>query len=154
MNENEITLKIDGLKIKAAKGSTILETALSNNIYIPNLCYYPGLESWGSCRLCMVESDEGRLLTACETMVEEGMNIITENVRINRVRKLSAELLIANHEVDCLTCRKNDNCKLQEISSYLGINREDIGSLRRQINNISIDDSNPFFDRDLKKCVL
>ena len=74
--------------------------------------------------------------------------------RINRVRKLSAELLIANHEVDCLTCRKNDDCKLQEISSYLGINREDLGSLRRQINNISMDDSNPFFDRDLKKCVL
>jgi formate dehydrogenase alpha subunit len=154
MNENEITLKIDGLEVNAEKGSTILETALSNNIYIPNLCYYPGLEPWGSCRLCMVENDDGRLVTACETLVQDGMNIVTENNRINRVRKLSAELLIANHEVDCLTCRKNDDCKLQEVSSYLGINREDLGSLRRQINNISIDDSNPFFDRDLKKCIL
>ena len=154
MNKNEITLKIDGLNIKAKKGSTILETALSNDIYIPNLCYYQGLEPWGSCRLCMVENDDGRLVTACETLVQDGMNIVTENARINRVRKLSAELLIANHEVDCLTCRKNDDCKLQEISSYLGINREDLGSLRRQINNISMDDSNPFFDRDLKKCVL
>jgi formate dehydrogenase (NADP+) alpha subunit len=154
MNENEITLKIDGLEVNAEKGSTILETALSNNIYIPNLCYYPGLEPWGSCRLCMVENDDGRLVTACETLVQDGMNIVTENARINRVRKLSAELLIANHEVDCLTCRKNDDCKLQEVSSYLGINREDLGSLRRQISNISTDDSNPFFDRDLKKCVL
>ena len=154
MSENEITLKIDGLKVNADKGSTILETALSNNIYIPNLCYYQGLEPWGSCRLCMVENDDGRLITACETLVQDGMNIVTENARINRVRKLSAELLIANHEVDCLTCRKNDDCKLQEVSSYLGINREDLGSLRRQINNISMDDSNPFFDRDLKKCIL
>ena len=67
MNENKITLKIDGLEVNAKEGSTILETALSNNIYIPNLCYYPGLEPWGSCRLCMVENDDGRLITACET---------------------------------------------------------------------------------------
>ncbi|MBZ2165179.1 formate dehydrogenase subunit alpha [Methanobacterium spitsbergense] len=154
MNKNEIKLKIDGLEVKAEKGSTILQTALNNNIYIPNLCFYQGLEPWGSCRLCMVENEEGRLITACETAVQDGMNIITENTRINRVRKLSAELLIANHEVDCLTCRKNDNCKLQEVAAYLGINRENLGSLRRQVNKISMDDSNPFFDRDLKKCIL
>jgi formate dehydrogenase (NADP+) alpha subunit len=154
MNKNKIKLKIDGLEVKAEKGSTILQTALNNNIYIPNLCYHQGLEPWGSCRLCMVENEEGRLITACETIVQDGMNIITENSRINRVRKLSAELLIANHEVDCLTCRKNDNCKLQEVAAYLGINRENIGSLRRQTNKISVDDSNPFFDRDLKKCIL
>jgi formate dehydrogenase (NADP+) alpha subunit len=154
MNETKITLKIDGIEIEAEEGSTILETAISNKIYIPNLCYYPGLKPWGSCRLCMVENDEGRLVTACETIVQDGMNIVTDNPRINRVRKLSAELLIANHEVDCLTCRKNDNCKLQEVSAYLGINRDDLGSLRRQIMDIPIDDSNPFFDRDLKKCIL
>jgi len=154
MKINEIKLKIDGLEVKAESGDTILETALSNNIYIPNLCYYKGLEPWGSCRLCMVEKDDGRLVTACETLVQDGMNIVTENSRINRVRKLSAELLIANHEVDCLTCRKNDDCKLQEIAAYLGINRDNIGSLRRNINEIPEDDSNPFFDRDLKKCIL
>jgi formate dehydrogenase alpha subunit len=154
MTEKEITLKIDGLIVKTDSRNTILETALSNDIYIPNLCYYPGLEPWGSCRLCMVENEEGRLVTACETHVQDGMDIVTENSRINRVRKLSAELLIANHEVDCLTCRKNDNCKLQEVAAYLGINRENIGSLRRQINDIPQDDSNPFFDRDLKKCIL
>jgi formate dehydrogenase major subunit len=154
MNKKEIILKIDGLEVKTGEGSTILQAALSNNIYIPNLCYYPGLKPWGSCRLCMVENDEGRLVTACETLVYEGMDIITESSRINKVRKLSAELLIANHEVDCLTCRKNDECKLQEVAAYLGINRDDLGSLRRQIKDIPVDNSNPFFDRDLKKCIL
>ncbi len=154
MNNNKITLYIDGMEVKAEKGSTILETALSNDIYIPNLCYYPGLKPWGSCRLCVVENNEGRLVTACETIVQDGMDIVTDNPRINGVRKLSAELLIANHEVDCLTCRKNDNCKLQEVAAYLGINRDDLGSLRRQIMDVPIDDSNPFFDRDLKKCIL
>ena len=47
MNENEINLKIDGLEVKAESGSTILETALSNNIYIPNLCYYHGFRTMG-----------------------------------------------------------------------------------------------------------
>ena len=154
MNKKEITLKIDGLEVNADRGDTILETALSNNIFIPNLCYYPGLKPWGSCRLCMVENEEGRLVTACETQVQDGMDIVTENTRINRVRKLSAELLIANHEVDCLTCRKNDDCKLQEIAAYLGIKQDDLGSLRCQIRDIPIDDSNPFFNRDLKKCIL
>ncbi|ADZ10728.1 formate dehydrogenase, alpha subunit [Methanobacterium lacus] len=154
MKNNKITLNIDGVEINAEEGSTILETALLNDIYIPNLCYYPGLKPWGSCRLCLVENDEGRLITACETKVHDGMKITTDNPRINRVRKLSAELLIANHEVDCLTCKKNDNCKLQEIAAYLGINRDDLGSLRRKIMDIPVDDSNPFFNRDLKKCVL
>ena len=154
MKNNKITLNIDGVEIEAKEGSTVLETALSNDIYIPNLCYYPGLKPWGSCRLCLVENEEGRLITACETTVHDGMKISTDNPRINRVRKLSAELLIANHEVDCLTCKKNDNCKLQEIAAYLGINRDDLGSLRRKIMDIPVDDSNPFFDRDLKKCVL
>jgi len=54
----------------------------------------------------MVENDEGRLVTACETLAHEGMDIITENSRINKVRKLSEELLIANHEVDCVALHK------------------------------------------------
>lgn len=154
VNENQIMLKIDGLDVKAREGATVLETALENDIYIPNLCYYPGLKPWGSCRLCMVENAEGRLVTACETVVQDGMQIITENPRINRVRKLSAELLIANHEVDCLTCQKNDHCKLQEVSSYLGIQREDLGNLRLRVPELGMDESNPFFTRDLKKCIL
>jgi len=46
MNNNKITLKIDGVEVTAEEGSTILETAISNGIYIPNLCYYPGLKPW------------------------------------------------------------------------------------------------------------
>lgn len=154
MKENEITLVIDGLEIKSRKGSTILEAALKNDIYIPHLCYHPDLKPFGACRLCMVENSEGRLVTACETQVEDGMVILSESDRINQVRKMVALLLIANHEMDCLTCARDGKCNLQNVTGYLGIEEEDLGHLRRSVPEIPLDDSNPFFQRDLKKCIL
>lgn len=151
---NKITLFMDGISVEADKGSTILQAALKNGIYIPNLCYNSNVKPFGACRLCMVENEDGRLVTACETKIEEGMKITTENSNINKVRRLVAKLLIANHEMDCLTCAKNDNCKLQEAAAYLGINKDDLGNLRCSIMDIPEDESNPFFIRDLKKCIL
>lgn len=154
MTKAEINLKIDDLTIKTRPGITLLQAALENDIYIPHLCHHPDLKPWGACRLCFVENQEGRLVPACEIPVEEGMEIVTENKRLNRIRKSIAELLIANHEVDCLTCSQNNNCKLQEIAAYLDIQRDDLGNLRKQVPDIQIDDSNPFFNRDLKKCIV
>jgi len=153
MND-KITLFIDGMSIEADKGDTILKAALKNGIYIPNLCFSHDLKPFGACRLCMVQNEDGRLITSCETPVEDGMKIITENERINPVRKLVAQLLIANHEMECLTCSKSDQCKLQEISAYLRIEKEDLGNLRRSVKDTPEDTSNPFFTRDLKKCIL
>jgi len=153
MNE-KITFTIDGLNIETEKGTTILEAALKNGIYIPNLCFNEDLTPYGSCRLCMVENDDERLFTSCETVAEEGMIIKTESDKINKVRRLSTELLITNHEMDCLTCAKNNQCKLQEIAAYLGIKDEDLENYRWSITETEKDESNPFFERDLKKCIL
>ena len=65
-----------------------------------------------------------------------------------------AKLLLANHEADCLTCAQNNQCELQKISSFFGIENENMEDPRRSITQISPDDSNPFFKRDLKKCIL
>lgn len=154
MSENKINLKIDGLTIKTNEKSTILQAALENDIYIPHLCYNPDIKPFGACRLCMVENSEGKQVTSCETLVEDGMNVVTESDSINKVRKLVIKLLIANHEWDCITCAKDSNCKLQEIAAYLGIEKADLGDLRLGVQDISVDRSNPFFDRDLKKCIL
>ena len=54
------------------------------------------------------------------------MNIKSESAKVNKVRKLAAELLVANHEMNCLTCAKNNQCKLQEITAYLKIKEEDL----------------------------
>lgn len=82
------------------------------------------------------------------------MVISTDTPSINTVRKLAIQLLIANHEMDCLTCAKDGDCRLQETATYMGIDRDALGSFRRRVIDIPNDDSNPFFKRDLKKCIL
>lgn len=151
---DEITFFLDGLKIKARKEDTILQAANQNGIYIPNLCYHPNLKPVGACRLCVVENKDGKLITSCENRVAEGMELSSTSPQVESTRKTLVQLLIANHEVDCLTCPQNNQCKLQEIASFFGIERDDIGSFRRFTSDFELDKSNPFFKRDLKKCVL
>ncbi len=150
----EINFNLDGLQVKAQKGDTILQAATRNGIYIPHLCYHSDLKPVGACRLCLVENSEGRLITSCETLVEEGMEISTNSKRVESSREMVARLLIANHEVECLTCAKNNQCQLQEIAAFFGIEDENITDLRHSLLEVPADESNPFFKRDLKKCVL
>ncbi|MGC9517613.1 MAG: formate dehydrogenase subunit alpha [Methanomicrobiales archaeon] len=152
--KNKINFSIDGLDCEADKGSTILQAAIKNGIYIPNLCYNSQLKPYGACRLCLVENEEGRMITACENHVTEGMKIKTDTEKLNKVKKILVSLLIANHEKNCLYCAKSDKCKLQEVASYFGIDEYGLDNFRHQIKDIPMDKSNPFFIRDLKKCIL
>lgn len=151
---NKISLTIDGLKVTAAKGSTVLKAALENGIYIPHLCYYPELEPAGVCRLCLVEIEGRGLTVSCRTLVEEALVINTESPEINKARRTACELLIANHHSDCLSCAKNNQCELQRIAGYLGIKEERLKQLRRPAKRLPLDTSNPFFNRNPNQCVL
>ena len=151
---DKVTLIIDGLEIVADKGMTVLEAALENGIYIPHLCYHPDLKPVGVCRLCMVEIEGRGLTISCQAPVEQGLVVRTESPDIDKVRRVSVELLIANNNVDCLSCAKNNQCELQRIAAYLGIEQERVERLRRPTRALPIDTSNPFFDLDPNKCVL
>ena len=149
-----ITLTIDGLRLTASVNSTILETALENGIYIPNLCYHPDLKPIGVCRLCMVEVKGRGITTACNTQVEEGLEILTENPEINQIRTTAVKLLLANHPSDCLNCNKDNQCELQKIAAFVGIDHDSMKNMVRTTRILPIDHSNPFFDFDPNKCVL
>ena len=150
----KVIFTIDGVEVTANKGDTILKAALEHDIYIPHLCYHPDLKPFGGCRLCMVEIQGKGLTISCKAPVEAGITIITENPQINKVRRIATELLIVNHEGDCLECSKNPECELQNIAGYLGIEEELLSRLKRTNRRFPIDDSNPFFSRDLNKCIL
>jgi len=98
----EVIFTIDGVEVTANKGDTILRAALDHGIYIPHLCYHPDLKPFGGCRLCMVEIQGKGLTISCKASVEAGITVITESPQINKVRRTAAELLIANHERNCL----------------------------------------------------
>ena len=151
---NTVKLTIDDLEITAREDMTVLEAALENDIYIPHLCYHPDLKPAGSCRLCMVEIDGGRVDISCKTPVKQGMQIRTETPEINKIRQIAVELLLVNHPSDCLSCSGNMKCQLQKIANYIGINEERLNRMRSEAKDLAVDTSNPFFIYDPNKCVL
>lgn len=117
-----INLTINGQKVTAPAGSTILETAKANGIYIPTLCYDEAVEIYGACGLCVVEV-EGvpKLLRSCSAKISEGMVIHTESERVIKSRKIAMELLMSAHDGDCvapcqLACPANTDCQ-----GYVGL---------------------------------
>jgi len=150
-----IELTINERKVTAKKGETVLEAALNAGIYIPTLCYDPDLKPYGGCRLCMVEIEGMRgLVSSCTTPATDGMVVHTETERVNRSRRITMELIIANHHGDCLTCAKNQDCELLKIGRYLGMEQEHIDHLRKSTQVLPMDKSHPAFIRDPNKCIL
>jgi len=151
MNE-QVKISINGLEISTRQGKTILEAALENGIYIPNLCYNQDLKPVGVCRLCLVDVG-GRLVTSCTTPVASGMQIKTDTQEIENMRRVIVELMLVNHDAECLQCVKNTQCELQKVINYVGIDKERIKRLVKPIRKLPIEDSNPFFAIDHNKCI-
>jgi predicted molibdopterin-dependent oxidoreductase YjgC len=152
---NTISLTIDGVKIEVPKGATVLEAAQKAGVYIPTLCYDPDLKPYGGCRMCIVEIEKMRgIPPSCTTPATDGMVVHTETPAVNRARRTVMELILANHIGECLTCAKNQNCELQKVSRYLGIDEAHFERLRRSTRVIPVDDSNPAYVRDMNKCIL
>ncbi len=148
----QVNLTIDQLDVMAEEGTTILQAALANNIYIPHLCSHPELRPAGICRLCLVEV-EGQLLVSCSTAVAEGMVVQTATLEVEKIRRLAVELMVAEHERTCLSCGKNNDCKLQEICRFVGVDEKRLASLQPAERKL-VDSSHPFITKDESKCVL
>lgn len=149
-----INININGFDVQAEEGMTVYQAAEKAGIYIPVLCYHPDLSTFGACRVCMVETN-GRVVTACRAPVEEGMVVKTDTDEVRQIRRLNVELILANHNEDCQTCVRNGSCNLQEVSSFVGVDRDRMQRLRRfSSSDYSIDTSNPYFERDASKCIL
>ncbi|PKM83875.1 MAG: formate dehydrogenase subunit alpha [Firmicutes bacterium HGW-Firmicutes-13] len=149
---NKINLTINGKQVEALAGMTILEAAESAGIEIPTFCHDPQLVGAGACRICVVEVENARNLPAsCVTPAADGMVVHTESERVIKARKTNISLLLASHPLDCLTCEKTGNCKLQDYAYKYEVERSEYAG---EIKNFPVEDSNPFFERDMNKCIL
>jgi len=75
-----LRITIDGKEVFCEKGKTVLEAAKNSGIDIPTLCHDERLESYGGCRLCLVEiKGINRPLPSCTTPVTEEMEVATES---------------------------------------------------------------------------
>lgn len=149
----DIKLTINGKECTAPAGSTILEAADLNNIHIPRLCYLPGIHKYGACRICVVEqvSPPARnLQAACVVAARDGMVIETNSPRVRIARKAMYELLLSNHDQNCLTCSRNQDCEFQALGRELGVERSPYEGAR----NVLPLDVSQSITRDPNKCIL
>jgi formate dehydrogenase alpha subunit len=146
-----VTIQIDGRGIESRAGATVFEAARDAGIYIPNLCRHDRLAAYGACRLCIVKIEGMRgMPPSCAVEVREGMVVTNDVEEVNRVRRLVAEMIAADHPDDCLACTQNQRCDLQRVTAFLGIARR---RMRSSVRDIPTDESNPFFIRDNKRCI-
>lgn len=149
-----ISLTINGLKVEATAGTTILEAARGAGIFIPTLCYCPDVSSAGVCRICLVRiTSKKKLHPACHTPVSEGMKVVTDDSEIARVRRATLELILTDHDFNCLLCPKSGTCRLQQLVNQVGIDEERLTRLKRVTKELPVDHSNPFIEFDPNKCI-
>jgi iron-only hydrogenase group A len=152
LSMNMVNISINGQQYQVEEGITILEAAKRANVKIPTLCYHPDLEAWAACGLCIVKTPPSpKIVRSCAAIVEEGMNIITHDREIVKVRKTVLELILSRHPNDCLKCGRNGNCELQRLSAEFGIREV---PFEQKVREIPEDRSTTSIVLDPEKCVL
>ena len=113
-----VTLTINGKTVCVPEGTSILDAARAANIDIPTLCYLKDLNEIGACRICMVEVEgQETLVAACDNEVHAGMVIHTNSQKVRMTRRVNLQLLLSQHEVNCVKCTRSGNCKLQKLAN-------------------------------------
>jgi bidirectional [NiFe] hydrogenase diaphorase subunit len=146
------TLTIDGRELGASEHQTILEVARENGIRIPTLCHLDGLSEIGACRLCLVEiKGNNKLLPACVTQVQEGMEVTTNSPKLQEYRRMVVELLFTERNHICAVCVSQGHCELQALAQELGITHVQFPYLHPKM---PVDASSNRFVVDHNRCVL
>ncbi|MDX9892399.1 MAG: NADH-dependent [FeFe] hydrogenase, group A6 [Bacteroidales bacterium] len=147
----KINITINGVALKVDEGTSILHAAKSINVHIPTLCHHEDLCISGNCRICVVEvNNPNNLMAACATPVGENMNITTNSHQIRQARKHILELLLTEHNINCIKCTHNNSCELQKLALEYRTDEELFISLRKTKRP---DASSPSILRDETKCI-
>ena len=180
-NNNKLTtINLNGIYVNAKPGQTIIQAAMDHGVYIPYLCYHPGLDPYGACRMCVVETEvNGRksIQASCTTPVSDGMIITSTQDDIKDLRQGIMDLLITEHPHGCLTCHrielcgpqdvcqrhvsvtdrcttcpKNERCELKDTIRSTELDM--ITPLNYNRRDLPIHSDDPFYDRDYNSCIV
>ena len=147
----KVNIQINNKPVEVPEGISILNAAKQIGIKIPNLCYHPDQEVKANCRICVVEVAGAKTLqAACATTVQEGMVIRTNTHKVRQARKVVIELLLSNHDLNCTSCKKNNQCGLQEIAADLGVRESRFESV---LVEQPADTSSLAIERNQNKCI-
>ncbi len=149
---NEVTFKINGQEITVPEGTTILEAAKLHNIDIPTLCFLKDINEIGACRMCLVEIAGAKALqAACVYPVAPGIEVLTNSPKVRKARRVNLELILSNHNRECTTCVRSENCELQKLAKELGVSNI---PFEGEKSGHWVDDLSPSIVRDETKCII
>ena len=150
-----VTLTIDGREVTVAEGTSVMRAAFEAGIKVPKLCATDGLESFGSCRVCLVEI-EGRRgnFPSSYPPAEAGMSVTTQSDQLAKIRRGVMELYISDHPLDCLTCPTNGDCELQSTAGEVGLRDVRYGFTGESHTQLEKDEGSPYFTFDSSKCIV
>jgi len=146
------TLLIDNRECGGRADQTILEVAEESGIFIPTLCHLAGLSNIGACRMCLVEvKGSNKLMAACVTKIQEGMEVTVNSDQLREYRKLALEMLLSERNHICSVCVTNGHCDLQYLTQKLGVDHITMPYLHPLM---PVDASHPRYIADHNRCIL
>jgi NADH-quinone oxidoreductase subunit G/NADP-reducing hydrogenase subunit HndD len=153
---DKVNVTINGITVNVPKDYTVLMAAREAGIDIPTLCFLKDINEIAACRVCVVEVDvKGvpmrNLPASCVLQVQDGMNVRTNTPKVRNAVKMNVELILANHNRECLTCLRNGTCELQKLCDELGIDDIEFQGAKREAK---IDNLSYSIVRDSSKCIL
>lgn len=152
MSEKMINLKINGMTVQVAEGTTVLDAAKKAGISIPTLCYLRDMNEIGACRVCVVEVKGARSLVAsCVYPVSEGMEVTTNSKKVLDSRKKTLELIMSNHRVNCPSCVRAGDCELMKLCKEYNVDMDKYAGVKSETTE---DFSTKYLVRDNSKCIL
>ena len=175
---DEITITIDGQEVKTTSDKMLIQAANDAGVYVPYLCYHPGMKPYGACRMCVVEVEGAPGTPAsCTLPVRDGMVVNTKGENAVAVRETTMDMLLAEHPHGCLTCHridlcgpqdvclrhvsvldrcvmcpKNERCELKDTTRYHTMPMN--SSLTYQYRGLQVETNDPFYDRDYNLCIV
>jgi len=177
---DDVKLTIDGKEVTATPGTNVLQAAMDAGLYIPYLCYYPGMKAFGACRMCVVEFEEGGppgQQASCTVPVADGMVVKTKSEGTTELRKGIMDLLISEHPHGCLnchridlcgpadiclrhvsvndrcvTCPKNERCELKDTVRYMEMDLDT--TLTYNNRHIPLKVKDPMWEMDMNLCIV
>lgn len=145
-----ITVFINGKATSVLNNTKVLHACTKAGYPVPHLCYHEDLPAFGNCGVCMVEVN-GRIVRACSTPCEEGMEIKTTGKKLLDLRREAVEIILSNHPNNCPECIKNGRCELQDLAQELAIRHMSLKHVKRKYKGI--DDSSLAITLDPSYCI-
>lgn len=148
----KIPVLIDEVAFEVESGQTILDVCKANDVFIPVMCHFEGLEDIGACRLCLVEIEgSGKLFPACTTMVSPNQKIRTNTEKLKSHQRMTTELFFAERNHICSVCIANGDCELQDLAVKVGMEHVRFPYLNQKFE---VDTTHPMFVMDHNRCVM